>query len=147
MSWIILLLFLVPLYGQTIATTEDGQKVLLMDDGTWRTTGPLISKPPTENRLVYLQNEKRISKQPGLFGDYSGSEESISITKLSSELAKYGIKTTRKESAARLTLIYEFEAWSIIDENGETIHLDTDPEWSQKNRIRDIANVIRQLLM
>jgi len=134
-----LLLFLM---FQTIATTETGEKVMLFRDGTWR-----VMEEKAPNKLVYLQNEKRIAKQPGLFGDYSGSEESISITDLSQELAKYGLKTTRKESAARLTLIYEFEAWSIIDENGETLHVDTDPAWSQKNRIKDAANVIKQLLM
>jgi len=35
MSWIILLLFLVPLYGQTQATTSDGRAVILKEDGTW----------------------------------------------------------------------------------------------------------------
>ncbi len=35
MPWIILLLFLVPLYGQTIATTSDGRAVILKEDGTW----------------------------------------------------------------------------------------------------------------
>jgi len=35
MPWIILFLFLVPAYGQTIATTPDGRSVILKEDGTW----------------------------------------------------------------------------------------------------------------
>jgi len=35
MPWIIFFLFLVPLYGQTQATTSDGRAVILKEDGTW----------------------------------------------------------------------------------------------------------------
>ena len=55
MPWIFLFLFLVPAYGQTIATTETGEKVMLFQDGTW---GMMEEKPIS--RLVYLCHRGRL---------------------------------------------------------------------------------------
>ena len=73
MPWIFLFLFLVPVYGQTVATTEDGGQVMLFQDGTWRAI------EEKKNEMVYVevtcgQTGRRVGVWGGAVRDAYGAE-------------------------------------------------------------------------
>ena len=147
MSWIILLLFLVPLYGQTIATTEDGEKVMLFQDGTWRSMGGKVETLKEKNELVYIEVIKSASTFTGLYGTPQRSDFEPSTSEIAVMLQKHGVKTTMKESNSRMTLKVEKDTWSIIGSDGQLLYYEKDPAFQFTNRIKDAANVIKQLMM
>ena len=149
MPWIFLFLFLVPAYGQTIATTEDGEKVMLFQDGTWRTMGEasLSTAEVGLSNLVYVEVIKSASTFTGLYGTPQRSDFEPSTSEISLMLQKHSVKTTMKEKGSRMTLRVEKDTWSIIDASGELLYYEKDPAFQFTNRIKDAANVIKQLLM
>ena len=140
------LIFLSLLLFQTIATTESGERVMLFKDGTWRSIEEEVTKEKAASNLVYIDVITSVSTFTGLYKN-QGDDFNPSKTEIARDLAKHGIQTTMKEEGAGLIFRVEEKTWSIISPEGEILYYEQKPAIMWNNRIKDAANVIKQLLM
>jgi len=131
-----LLLFLM---FQTLATTEHGEKVLLKDDGTWT----LVEEKASE--LVYIDVITSVSTYTGMYGTQQRNDFNPSKSEIAMDLAKHGVQATLKEAGSIMTLRLEEKSWSIL-QNGQIIWHAPKPAIQWKNRIKDAAKAIKQLM-
>ena len=99
MPWIILFLFLVPLYGQTQATTSDGRAVILNEDGTWAYV-PKVEPGEFTFRKTYW----------GMSRDEVKATEDIKVSREESTDIAYIGKVSNLDTA----IIYYFAAQKLV---------------------------------
>ena len=125
---------------QIVATTETGEKVLLMDDGTWT----VVEEKPS--KLVYVEVITSKSTYTGMYGSVQDSVFNPSPADIAIMLQGHGVQPTLKERGSRMTLRIEATNWSIIDASGQLLYHEKKPAIQFKNRIKDAAQVIKRLM-